>query len=532
MGGLINKLGQGVGMAMEYRQHRQQQKARMTTSQESSSNTLSVEQDRTLSRTPLPGRSPERPEKRPISYVSEKKQMSDSKDRSPCENDEVDWEQDEANYSDEPPSYEDSEKLAQQVINMNRKHSVDQSSFNSRPLPCPVIVPQRRPGSKSRGFVRAYAPLLGECSGIDQETFLSFLKNFHKSSQASPIFGIIQISAGIASFAPSAIAMVVTTAAGAAAQQGAQMQEKSRFNGFLDEMNKELFMPKGLFAVVMQYKTDADPTSMLGRFGVGSSTAALDSNQAIAGRLQQTASSGAASFFSKQSVYSGTTQGAAAMPESAPLIFPEPEYKLDHDGPETFKDKTRDFKKFMGGYMDRKAQQKYAEENPDSGLVMPQQQRGFNSNPNNAMFSGGLVGLVSGGQLSKDRLRNVRNGPPSGGSNRSSSQQYASYGGEPVPYGDSKGYYDSRSYGYDEDDRESRDSRRRGDGRRRDRRRDSSESSDDRRRGKDRKEDRGGIGGGVKRAMQEGVLYLMIVNMPSESELEQARRQLGAGGQR
>lgn len=31
-----------------------------------------------------------------------------------------------------------------------------------KPLPCPVILPQRRPQSKSRGFVRAYAPLLDE----------------------------------------------------------------------------------------------------------------------------------------------------------------------------------------------------------------------------------------------------------------------------------------------------------------------------------------------------------------------------------
>lgn len=35
-------------------------------------------------------------------------------------------------------------------------------------LPCPVIIPQRRPESRDRGFVRAYAPNLVD-SGIDHE---------------------------------------------------------------------------------------------------------------------------------------------------------------------------------------------------------------------------------------------------------------------------------------------------------------------------------------------------------------------------
>jgi hypothetical protein len=49
-------------------------------------------------------------------------------------------------------------------------------------LPCPVIIPQRRPGAKRRGFVRAYAPVLQDC-GIGQDVFLKFISDFHKSSQ-------------------------------------------------------------------------------------------------------------------------------------------------------------------------------------------------------------------------------------------------------------------------------------------------------------------------------------------------------------
>jgi hypothetical protein len=49
-------------------------------------------------------------------------------------------------------------------------------------LPCPVIIPQRRPGAKKRGFVRAYAPVLQDC-GIGQDVFLKFISDFHKASQ-------------------------------------------------------------------------------------------------------------------------------------------------------------------------------------------------------------------------------------------------------------------------------------------------------------------------------------------------------------
>jgi hypothetical protein len=49
-------------------------------------------------------------------------------------------------------------------------------------IPCPVIIPQRRPRNKDRGFVRAYAPVLGDC-GISQEVFLQFLEDWDKASK-------------------------------------------------------------------------------------------------------------------------------------------------------------------------------------------------------------------------------------------------------------------------------------------------------------------------------------------------------------
>lgn len=47
---------------------------------------------------------------------------------------------------------------------------------------CSVVISQRRFGSKARGFVCAYSPVLSYYD-IDQSTFLTFLESFHKASQ-------------------------------------------------------------------------------------------------------------------------------------------------------------------------------------------------------------------------------------------------------------------------------------------------------------------------------------------------------------
>jgi hypothetical protein len=69
-------------------------------------------------------------------------------------------------------------------------------------LPLPVILPQRRPKDRSRGFIRAYAPMLEHC-GIDQATWLSFLDNFQKSSAASPWLNAIDLAAIATNWIPS-----------------------------------------------------------------------------------------------------------------------------------------------------------------------------------------------------------------------------------------------------------------------------------------------------------------------------------------
>lgn len=134
-------------------------------------------------------------------------------------NDEQDWALDEA--AGDPPEYEAIQRERQNRPAADRTISDlvhDSVTTNTedvrnqirRPekLPYPIIIPQRRPGTKGRGFARAYPPDL-DPFGIDQEAFTRFLNNFQESSQASPWLNALFISAGIVGLVPGVITMAV-----------------------------------------------------------------------------------------------------------------------------------------------------------------------------------------------------------------------------------------------------------------------------------------------------------------------------------
>ncbi len=116
-----------------------------------------------------------------------------------ADDDEAYWELDEATDPD-LPAYDYSPSVRGEIDSGEPEsgeakpdvHKLLQKFLTSHPapthgtgrLPCPVIIPQRRPRTKSRGFVRAYAPVLADC-GIGQDTFLEFLKTFHRASQVN-----------------------------------------------------------------------------------------------------------------------------------------------------------------------------------------------------------------------------------------------------------------------------------------------------------------------------------------------------------
>ncbi|USW48765.1 hypothetical protein Slin15195_G020840 [Septoria linicola] len=577
IGGLTGLVGKGVAMGAEYREHRKDQKqarsasdqAAETGAQDSTRSSRGGQPEALPAYSGLPSSTERQVDHGAAATVHEKTELSSEEDIDTddlysdtdtdyysIEDDEELLELDDALYAEDSkdlPTYEESEacyepvdELVREVVSDSKPSitsapstsALDAKALSRPQLPYPVILPQRRPRKKARGFIRAYSPVLADC-GISQEVFLTFLNNFHKSSQASPIFPVITISAAIAGMAPSVIAMAVCTAAQVAAGIGAEVQSRSRTNTFLDRINDELFKPAGLYAMIVKYQSDAEAQqSTSGLAGLASQVRAERADvsayqKATIAKYNRTASDAktVGDRMENLRLASGTTKGAAMLPESAPLIFPDIDKKVAQAGPETFNDKTKDAKKFLADYLDRRAQMEYATKHPHSSLSVPEQQRGFKStvaDSNHPMHSGGLVALVSGGKvaprvekgerrmerkLARDERRMARGREP-----KARKRYGEAYQNELAHRKEAKDGSTADSAGKD-----SVEGHRDGDvgeG--------SSRNALQYRAARRGRRNQKGALGAVKRVMRENVLYLTIVNMPNEAELANARLELEA----
>jgi hypothetical protein len=165
----------------------------------------------------------------------------------------------------------------------------------------------------------------------------------------------------------------------------------SRTNNFLDRMNNEFFKPRGLYCLIMTYKPESSDTS-----------ASVDITQAISSS-ENPASSGMKQAFKNMRLSAGKTYGELEMPEAAPLIFPALDQLAASTSEENVKkqSKMKSNQKFVADYLDRRAQARFAAENPNSSLAQTQS-GGFASrysDPNHPANSGSLIALVTGGAL-------------------------------------------------------------------------------------------------------------------------------------
>ena len=579
IGGLTKLVGTGVGAAVEYHGHRKQRKAAARDSAQTSpleedsvvvaghssqptafqrstvpdtsppsyyqSTNNGQQQDRQLASSPAAAND-DKKDPNLIDSDTDSDYISD--ELTPLQEDEEAWQLDDLAASTEPPSYEDSTSPSSDPDLLVHDLAASRQTNPQSPitaLPLPVIIPQRRPRNKSRGFVRAYSPVL-ENVGIDQKTFLRFLKTFHSQSQANPIFNAITVVTQIAGLVPDPIVMAVTISVQVATEIGKELDSRRKTNNFLDRMNEEMFKPAGCFAFIMKYKSDAEVAAsankggLLAKLGIGAAEvdfsaskaiAKYDSSSSVPGAEGSSGSGNLSAKMKKIRLVSGETRGSAKIVEAAPLIYPGVDEVVysGKDGEETFKDKTKDAKKFLAGYVDRRAQMKYAEKDPTSALLVPESERASHSkwsDPNHPMFNGGLIGLISGGKIDAGKHRAERRerkldrkearferkearserrhggGGSRLGAFQSSPGLSLGMGGIGAPdasrpeEGQGPDYFNRRNGGRRASPRERKAA------------------------------GSGGVIGAVKKVMQEDVLYLMIVPMPSEAEMAEARDML------
>lgn len=286
--------------------------------------------------------------------------------------DEADWALDDAAHEIEGDEQE--EHLLQKAIVPKTSSIITSKKHNSRSLPFPVIIPQRRPGTKTRGFVRAYAPIL-EDAGIDQHMFLTFLKDFHKAAQASPVFDVIIVTTAIAGFYPDPIAGIAIQAVQIAAAIGQEVQERWRLNKFLDQANRDIFIPRGVYALIVTYVPGGSGDGEIGtqtidigasayvKYG-GAVTPAEDASGAEIEENRVHKIDEIKEKMKRLRVASGQTHGEAELPATcAPLIFPTLDTAARKDTRESVGDeikaKSKSTSKFVQAYFDRRAQASY-----------------------------------------------------------------------------------------------------------------------------------------------------------------------------
>jgi len=250
MGKLVKLIGSGIGLASEAIAHHKASKAANASSSsnagESSSTTASLapHTDAPPQYVEVPeehaeqliaqGRAVPADSKEADEKVSHRSYDDDDNDATSEEGDEEQWELDEAT---DPLTEQPSEEEPVQDVNVltdtfMRNHpppayTPSETGVKGQ-LPCPVILPQRRPRNKKRGFVRAYAPVLEDC-GIDQATFLDFLKTFHQACKESPWLQVVNIAAASAGMVPSPIAMGVSIAVQFAVGVAMEVQRRTRY---------------------------------------------------------------------------------------------------------------------------------------------------------------------------------------------------------------------------------------------------------------------------------------------------------------
>jgi hypothetical protein len=249
MGILVKLIGSGIGLASEAIANRKKSTATSSTSSNNgeSSTTAAARSpsspnydDELPAYVEVPNETAEKliasGQAVPADSKDEKHLFGEEDDDSSEDDDEELWEMDEAsagltetNTEEETRSPQTINQLTDTFVQSHPPpaYTPGSSMIRKGRLPCPVILPQRRPRDKKRGFVRAYAPVLEDC-GIDQTTFLDFLKTFHASCKEDPWLNAVNVAAAAAGFVPNPIAMGVSIAVQFAVGVAMEVQRRTR----------------------------------------------------------------------------------------------------------------------------------------------------------------------------------------------------------------------------------------------------------------------------------------------------------------
>jgi hypothetical protein len=293
----------------------------------------------------------------------------------------------------------------------------------------PVILAQRRPKTRSRGFVRAYAPVLADV-GIDQECFLNCIDALNLSMVPNEWLHAINLAGFADIILMEPLLMLAGMALQLATDAAIEAQSRHRSNKFLDRVNAEFFAPRGLVAFVATWRpnsteqlismdfegkmapSDKQPSKNTGFMDKLKELDRMTSSKEVQRRMLK-------QIGHKIRPHSGPIGGL----EPAPLVFPAVESSINvsnegglDDTGQTKKKKKKAISRagdWLDEHIDRHAQAKWREENSELAMaqMLPAPQfRSRYADPNHPAASGSLVDLVTGGKWALGKKKTVIKG--------------------------------------------------------------------------------------------------------------------------
>lgn len=142
---------------------------------------------------------------------------------------------------------------------------------------------------------------------------------------------MVYVAAGIVGFVPSATAAIVSAVVQVIAGTARELQMRHRSNGFLDRVNQELLMPRGLYGMVMAFK-DKVPGQQQGLLSTISSSLGMTLFATQSVSIDETVAKQSnpdpnTSKFKRGlndiRLVSGKTRGEIELPEAAALVYPD-----------------------------------------------------------------------------------------------------------------------------------------------------------------------------------------------------------------
>ncbi|OHF01829.1 hypothetical protein CORC01_03020 [Colletotrichum orchidophilum] len=272
-------------------------------------------------------------------------------------------------------------------------------------LSLPVLVPQRRPEKRARGFIRAYAPMLADV-GIDQDMFFDLIDTFNKSLEPNPWINAFNL----AGFAGEALPDPASLLFGFAVENATEaiMEGQSLFcsNKFLNCVNAEVFIPRGLVCLVVTWQPDNDGSQVTANL-VEVVKVPLTKPFLFQGIPDVAAGRTSSSKgWQEMKMHVGElmrpTGGDFNWPEPAPLIYPNLECSAQKSDVGVKKKNAWDrMEDWINGHSDKRAQASWIEENkgyPTMNLMPKPKFRSRYADPNHPASSGDLVSLITGGR--------------------------------------------------------------------------------------------------------------------------------------